>query len=109
MHRHHDIFVRAIKEKKKIRLFYATNDSSFPVKICIPIDYNPGERTDDKSDYYHFWDFDTGANKDPLALNSKQIEGMYLDKESFDPMEFITWKRNKYRQWFVTRNWGQFS
>ena len=87
MHRNHDNFIRAIKRKKKVRLAYSTEDGCLLGKVCIPLDYNPGQRTESESNCYHFWDAEAAADRNPLILTQCQIEGMWPDKETFDSAE----------------------
>ncbi len=109
MHRDHDNFVQAIKKKRKIRLIFLDNDNHVQAKTVVPLDYSPGNRETDKSDFYHFWDFEIGANGTPLIFLPGQIEGMEIDKGTFDPEEFIDVFNGTQKQWrrfFVKRDWG---
>ncbi len=68
-------------------MVYCTKDGCLWGKVCIPLDYKPGQRTESKSDCYYFWDAEIDADCDPLILTQHQIEGMWLDKDTFDPAE----------------------
>ena len=112
MHPNHDIFLQAIKNKTKIRLLFIDNKGAMEARLLIPLDYNPGRRTTDKSDCYYFWDSDIGAGGSPLAFLSNQIHTMELDAERFDPADFIDIAKdtNKLmRSFFVKRNWGNIN
>lgn len=110
MHCDHNIFLRAIKEKRKIRLVYfrEEDDSSPQVKLTAPMDYHLGHRATDKSDYYYFWDFEEADKGAPLVLDPGRIISMKLEEETFAPSEFITWNVREL-PWFVKRDWGELS
>ena len=118
MHRDHDIFVKAIRDRTKIRLIYYDGPfcRSFHAKSVVPMDYNPGRHITDESNSYHFWDFDfeegteEGTNSAHLVLKPNQIESMRLDKETFEPAELRKRlpleDRKQWRRWFLKRDWG---
>jgi len=111
MHRDHNNFIRAIKDRRKIRLIYSSEDddsSFFQAKLSAPIDYHPDRRATDKSDCYYFWDFEESNNGNPLILEPDKIISMDLDKETFDPSDFVTWDVREV-PWFLKRDWGKFS
>ena len=118
MHRDHNNFVRAIKDRRKIRLIYSSEDDDiqaklsapmdYSTKLSAPMDYHPDRRATDKSDCYHFWDFEEGDNGAPLILEPDKIISMNLDKRTFDPSDFVTWDVRKL-PWFLKRDWGKFS
>ena len=112
MHRDHNIFIRAIKERRKIRLVYfrEEDNSSSQDKLIVPMDYHLGHRATDKSDYYYFWDFEEeeADNGAPLILEPDKIVSMNMVEETFDPSEFVTWGTREL-PWFVKRDWEEFS
>ena len=55
-----------------------------------------------------FWDFEESNNGDPLILEPDKIISMDLDKETFDPSDFVTWDVREV-PWFLKRDWGKFS
>jgi len=105
IHRDHNIFLQVIKERRKIRLVYfRKEDNSSPQdKLIAPMDYHPGHRATDKSDYYYFWDFEEVNNGVPLILEPNKIISMNPDEETFDPSEFVTWDVSEL-PWFVKRD-----
>lgn len=108
MHRDYNNFVRAIKDRRKIRLIYSSEDDDIQAKLSAPMDYHPDRRATDKSDCYYFWDFEEGDNGAPLILEPDKIISMNLDKRTFDPSDFVTWDV-KELPWFLKRDWGKFS
>lgn len=113
MHRDHDVFVQAIRDRIKIRLIYYDGPfcRSFHAKSVVPMDYNPGQRITDESDSYQFWDFEEGTKGSHLLLKPNQIESMKLDKETFEPAEIRKRlpleDKKQWRRWFLKRDWGQ--
>lgn len=109
MHSDHNVFVRGIREKKKIQLtFFSKEDRSTLIRLCAPMDYGPSRRAKDKSDRYHFWDFESDEVEHVLSLLPNQIVRIEPSEDSFEPAEFIGWDTQE-NPWFLARDWGQFS
>ena len=110
MHQDHDVFVTAIKEQRKVRLMFSDNDGHWQGMSVVPLDYNPGRRTSDKSSCYQFWDFKIGANGTPLALFTSQIKSMEMDAETFNSDDFIKvvlgGSKEQHREFYIKRDWG---
>ena len=114
MHRDHNIFLRAIKERRKIRLVYfREEDNSSPQdKLIAPMDYHLGHRATDKSDYYYFWCsynelwcFEMDKRNQALKLPSHQIVSIEPTEDSFNPTEFSTADV----RWFLSPKRGRFN
>jgi hypothetical protein len=104
-----DLFLNAIQTKQRIRLtFFSKEDGHRLIRKCAPLDYGPSRHAKDKSDRFHFWDYESDTSQHVLSLLPKQIINMELLGESFDPAEFVTWNTLSY-PWIVSRDWGQFS
>jgi hypothetical protein len=86
----HEVFVRALREKKKVKLtFFSREQGCNAEKVCGPIVYSRPLARDD-SDSYYFWDFDSGESEHLLCLSAPQIVSMELAEEPFDVLEFFT-------------------
>ncbi|MFC1676860.1 hypothetical protein ACFL3G_07355 [Planctomycetota bacterium] len=100
MHDYHDIFVRAIKDCSKIELtFFSKEDLAKTVKICAPIDYNPGHRAKDRSDIYYFLIFEDDDSSYVLPLPPNQILDIQITDQNFDATEITDLKNH----WFISR------
>lgn len=109
MHSDHEIFVRAIHSKSKLKLtFFSKEDGTYLVRICAPMDFGVSRRARDKSNRYHFWDYNSDTKNHTLSLRSQQIVKIETTTNCFNPTEFITWN-TKASPWFLPRNWGSFS
>lgn len=99
-------FIAAIRSKQKVRLtFYSREDRHILVRTCAPMDYGPSRRATDKSDRFHFWDYDSDTEVHTLSLLPIQIQSIDVLDQVFDPSEFVTWTPN----WFISRDWGALS
>ncbi len=78
-------------------------------RTCAPMDYGPSRRTKDRSDRYHFWDYDSDSpgGRHTLSLLPGQVVSIEEADEHFNPAEFVTW--DPPYDWFYPRDWGQFS
>ncbi|MHC4110786.1 MAG: hypothetical protein ACYSUY_06910 [Planctomycetota bacterium] len=93
MHRDHDIFAKAIQEKKKVKLtFFANEHDDIRNGLFGPIFYSPSAAGDNPSCYY-LWDFESEAGNNFLGLPPSRIASMKLGEEPFDCVEFFTSKR----------------
>ena len=109
MHRDHEIFVQAIQDKRKVKVtFFSDNDACNRVNLYAPMDFEQCDIEGVKSSRYYFWDFEKGTNGAPQILQPNQIVSMTLDKEAFNPTEFVTWDLEEL-PWFLERDWGQLS
>jgi len=99
-------FIAAIHSKSKIRVtFFSKEDGHALSRVCAPMDFGPSRRAADKSDRFHMWDYESDTKNHTLSLLPHQIQSIEVLPEHFDPAEFITWQTN----WFVPRDWGQYS
>lgn len=109
MHLEHSIFVEAIHSKTKLKLtFFSKEDGAFLVRTCAPMDFAPSRRARDKSNRYHFWDYDSDTKSHILSLLPNQICQIKAIENSFEPAELITWN-TKISPWSLPRDWGSFS
>lgn len=105
----HDTFIQAIHAQNKVQLvFYSKEDGQSLVRTCAPMDFGPSRRAKDKSDRYHFWDYDSDTQRHTLSLLPHQIISISVLADTFDPSEFITWNTTV-SSWFVRRDWGRYS
>jgi hypothetical protein len=102
-------FIQAIHDKKKLRItFHSKEDGDLLTRVCAPMDYGPSRRTKEQNDRYHLWDYESDTKNHVLSINPEQVTKVEVLDGIFDPAEFITWDTGK-SNWFVTRDWGQYS
>ena len=90
MHRDHDIFVRAIKDKRKVKLVFLSDaGGNNAEKLCGPILYSPPAPAGE-SDWYYLWDFEGSSDKRVLGLPSNKIVSMEPTEETFNSGNFIS-------------------
>jgi hypothetical protein len=110
MHKDHEVFVTALEELDRVKLtFVSKEDAGLALtRSCAPMDFGPSRRSKDKSDRYHFWDYDSDSQggSHTLGLLPGQIITIEKTEMPFDPAEFITWTPV---EWFYPRDWGAFS
>ena len=93
MHRDHNIFAKAIQEKKKVELTFCGSESNDTKEgLFGPIFYSDS-RVGSNSDCYYLWDFDSEADNNFLGLLPSRIASIKLATEPFDPIEFFTSKK----------------
>lgn len=93
MHHDHDIFVKSIQDKKKVKLSFVINErGDIRDGLFGPILYSASVAGDD-SDCYYLWDFESNTDNHFLGLPPSQIVNMELTKETFDLVEFFTSRR----------------
>jgi hypothetical protein len=93
IHRDHDIFAKAIQEKKKVKLaFYGNEGNDTKEGLFGPVFYSES-RAEGDSDCYYLWDFDSEDDKNFVGLPPSRIVSMELRKEPFDFVEFFKSKR----------------
>jgi len=89
MHRQHDIFVSALRDKRKLFLsFLSSKNNLYSTKLCIPVSYSPPDSKDD-SEYYRIWDSESEVGERLIDLPASGILYMELSSENFTPDEYI--------------------
>lgn len=107
MHRDHAAFISALENREKVELtFFSKEDGHTLARTCAPMDYGPSRRAHDKSDRYHFWDYDSDEVRHTLSLLPDPIVSIVSTNQRFDPAEFVTWSPIT---WFHPRDWGAYS
>lgn len=90
MHGNHNVFVRAIQGKNKVKLtFFSNENGDTRDGLFGPIFYSPSTAGND-SDCYYLWDFEGADGNHFLGLPPSQIVRMELTREPFDIVEFFT-------------------
>jgi hypothetical protein len=109
MHRDHQVFADALHDCRTVLLsFYSKEDGTRLERTCAPMDFGPSRRAKNKSDRYHFWDYDSDTQSHVLSLLPEQIVEMASTGNQFDPAGFVTWSTTS-SPWFVRRDWGPYS
>lgn len=99
-------FIDAIHQLRKVRVtFFSKEDGHNLTRICAPMDHGPSRRAKDKSDRFHFWDYESDTSNHVLSLLPEQVIRIEVTEIPFDPREFVTWDTAQSR-WFVARDWG---
>jgi hypothetical protein len=89
MHRDHDTFARAIRDKRKIKLTLPSKEPGGSAnKLCGPLYYSASAAEGDLGCYY-LWDFESGTGNNFLGLLPSQIASMELTEEPFDLVKFF--------------------
>lgn len=85
MHEDHNVFVRAIKERRKILVTYIRSEQKQTrSKLLVPVYYGPGT-LQSISGSYHFWDASADTGECIASLPQSEIGRMELSEETFDP------------------------
>lgn len=101
-----DKFIDAIHNRSKIQLtFYSKEDDATITRLTAPMDFGPSRRAHDKSDRFHFWDYESDEKNHVLSLLPEAIESLMVIDQDFQPQEFVSWTPN----WFIARDWDQYS
>jgi hypothetical protein len=86
MHRDHEIFIQAIKGRKKILIKHrGENDRDANTKVYCPLFYIPAR---DKGDcgHYYFWEDEKGLKGSVMSVKEDNIVHIGQTHEPFDPV-----------------------
>ena len=100
-----EIFLQAINDKRIVNLTFDSYEKGIITRRCIPFDFGPSRKYKDGCDRYHFYDLDSPDGNHNLSILPDQVNEISITETNFNPGDIITWKTN----WFVKRDWGQFS
>lgn len=102
----HETFLQAIHERKIVKLTFDSQEKGVIQRFCIPFDFGPSKRNlVPNPDRYHFYDLDSPEKSHNLSLLPDQIKNLEITDKTFEPSEYVHWTPN----WFVARDWGNFS
>ena len=101
----HEIFLKAIADKKLVNIVVNTHEKGIIERKCIPYDYGPSRKYKDGLDRYHFYDLDSPEGNHNLSILPDQLVTISLSNTTFNPGDYVTWKPN----WIIKREWGQYS
>jgi hypothetical protein len=95
MHPDHDIFVKALENKRNIEVifFYDENDM-FRVRLCASAYYGPSHIEGDSLNYYHFWDLEDGTGEEALILLADQIVTISQPEEHLELVGISSFEKN---------------
>jgi hypothetical protein len=85
MHSDHEIFIQAIKGRKKILVKHRTeNGLDASTKVYCPLFYIPsGEK--DSCGHYYFWEDETDPKGNVMSVKADNIVHIGQTHEPFDP------------------------
>ena len=86
MHRDHNIFIQAIKGRKKILIkHHSENGRDASTKVCCPLFYIPaGEKG--SPGHYYFWEDEKGPEGNIVSVKANNIVHIGQTHEPFDPV-----------------------
>jgi hypothetical protein len=91
MHGDHDIFVRGVRERKRIRLTYYNKEHKLNLsKLCVPLYYSASQAEEADSDCYYAWGIEDNVSTHFLALPPSHIVFIELTEQPFKLEDYIT-------------------
>lgn len=101
----HSTFLKAIENRFIVKIRLRSNEKGVIERTCIPFDFGPSRKYKDGISRYHFHDLDSPDGSHNLSIKPDQLLEINLTDETFDPALYVKWTPN----WFVKRDWGQYS
>lgn len=103
----HDLFIRAIHEKRVLEITYDSKEKGMIVRLCAPLDFGPSQRQGKvyPGDKYHVYDLNSPDKPHPIPMSGDRIISINSTNKYFDPSKFITWEI----KWWIKRDWGLYS
>ena len=100
-----EIFLKAIHEKKLVKIKYKSKEKGTIERECVPFDFGPSNRLHDGIDRYHLYSLTSPRGPHVISIVPAQLISIStLDKE-FEPGDYVHWAP----QWHVKRDWGIYS
>ena len=88
---HHEKFLAAIAEQKKVSIrYFSIADNGVLDRICAPISYGPVSEPADGLDRFRFWDYASITGQHTLELLPPQIMELSVLGEKFDASVFAS-------------------
>jgi hypothetical protein len=94
MHNDHDVFIRGIEQKKRIKMvFSGRKNLQSLARQCAPLHYSKGHINGDDLDCYYIWDFEATKGSHFLALYTSQIATMELAEGTYRIEDFSSFRK----------------
>ena len=104
----HQNFLKAIAEKKIVKLRFNARQKGIIERSCIPYDFGPSKIfLSPNPSRYHFYDLDSPNGAHNLSIMIEQVILIEITEQNFDPANYIKWPPPY--NWFITRDWGMYS
>ena len=88
MHSDHEMFVRGIERKRRLKLTYLGEERREElVRQCGPLYYSRGKAEADELECYYLWDFEAGEGYNFIALSPGRIISMERTEDPFSSEE----------------------
>ena len=103
MHRDHNIFIQAIKGRKKILIKHnSENGGDASTKVYCPIFYVPsGDKS--RCGNYYVWEDEKGSKGNVVSVKADNIVHIGQTNEPFDPAD-LTFVKNELRSTILSIN-----
>ncbi len=101
----HDLFLEAIRNKKKIKMIIDSKEKGRIKRYCIPFDFGPRKKCNDQRDRYHFYDLDSPEGAHVLSILPEQLIETEISNKTFEPGDYVKWEPS----WFIARDSGEYS
>ena len=101
----YDAFIKAINEKKIVKVKVDSVEKGVIVRNCIPFDFGPSRLFNDGQNRFHFQDLDSPDGAHNLSVLPEQLLQLEITDKLFEPGDYVTWTP----RWHVGRDWGIFS
>ena len=101
----YETFIEAIDSQRKVSITFNSKEKGIITRECIPYDFGPSNRFNDKQNRYHIYDLSSPKGPHIVAILSSQIINITLLDETFDPGDYVSWPPN----WYYPRDWGHYS
>ncbi len=86
MHRDHEIFIQAIKGRKKILIKHRSeNGCDASTKVYCPLFYVPASDKNN-SGHYYVWEYEKGLKGNVVSVKAENIVHIGQTQEPFDPV-----------------------
>ncbi len=93
MHSQHEIFVEAVRKKRKIIITYFSGiQNLYLTKLLVPLKYI-SSGSDGGLSHYFFCDLESDTNECLITLSSSMIQFMDISEDHFDPDDYISKKK----------------
>jgi len=93
MHSQHEIFVEAVRKKRKILITYFSGTQNlYLTKLLVPLKYI-SSGSDGGLSHYFFCDLESNTNECLITLSSSMVQFMEVSEDYFDPGDYISNKK----------------
>jgi hypothetical protein len=100
-----ELMLKSIHKKQLVKVKFNSKEKGIIERTCVPFDIGISRKYRSSDEWFHYYDLNSPSGEHNLPILPENLIEINILETGFDPKDYVYWKPN----WFVSRNWGEFS